>query len=199
MLVLILIGGAVLGWFLLRSPDPHYELGEFLFPRHFHRFDGLIQEYSNKRNLDPTLVKALIWQESHFYPSTLGSADERGLMQVTLPAADEWAKEERGGKFLPNDLLDPSTNIAAGTWLLARRLKQYENRDDPVPFALADYNAGRSRVQRWISRAAKDAKAESSDGVTSKELLHQMSFPATQKYIREIQERQRFYQQRGKL
>ena len=37
----------------------------------------------------------------------------------------------------------------AGTWYLRKLLRRYPRADDPVVYALADYNAGRTHVLRW--------------------------------------------------
>ena len=84
-------------------------------------------------------------------------------MQITDAAAREWVKSEKIANFVPADLFDPKINIQAGTWLLARALRRYQDRDDPVPFALAEYNAGRSRVARWTGE--KDREQEKEAGV----------------------------------
>jgi soluble lytic murein transglycosylase len=45
--------------------------------------------------------------------------------------------------------------VLAGTWYLAKLLRRYAATDDPVPFALADYNAGRANVLRWMQGDAR--------------------------------------------
>src|SRR3989440_9158709 len=44
--------------------------------------------------LDPMLVKAVVWRESRFDRLKYGMAGERGLMQVSERAANEWAREQ---------------------------------------------------------------------------------------------------------
>ena len=99
--------------------------------------------------LDPMLVKAVVWRESRFDPQKFGAAGERGLMQVSEIAAREWAKENRIENFRPEELFDPKTNLEAGAWYLHRAMLHWQKRMNPVPFALAEYNAGASRAQRW--------------------------------------------------
>jgi soluble lytic murein transglycosylase len=52
------------------------------------------------------------------------------------------------------DLFDARTNLDAGTWHLGRALEHWKDRDAPLPFALAEYNAGRSRVEKWAADGA---------------------------------------------
>jgi soluble lytic murein transglycosylase len=72
----------------------------------------------------------------------------------------------------------------AGTYYLGRLLQRYTRTDDPVPYALADYNAGRSHVLRWAQGAASTNSARFLTGIT---------FPATRHYILSILERQQRY------
>jgi soluble lytic murein transglycosylase len=74
-------------------------------------------------------------------------------MQVGEAAAKEWAEAHKIEVFVYADLFDAKTNLEAGTWYLARALDHWKNRDDPIPFALAEYNAGRSRVEKWAANS----------------------------------------------
>ncbi len=157
--VLLLLGGMI-GFLWRFSPNFAYEVSERIFPDRFHRFDPMIAEIAGRHRVDPALVKAVIWRESKLLPTKEGTAGERGLMQVSETAALEWAKAEKIASFVPTDLFDPKTNIEAGTWYLAQALQRWKDKDDPIPFALAEYNAGRRNVQRWVDDArAREAGA----------------------------------------
>src|SRR5207249_2604525 len=73
-----------------------------------------------EHHLDPMLVKAVVWRESRFDPKKYGGAGERGLMQVSEKAANEWARENKVDNFRVEKLFDPKTNLEAGTWYLRR-------------------------------------------------------------------------------
>src|SRR5438270_10418457 len=98
--------------------------------------------------VDPLLVKAVIWQESRFDRNAKGRAGEIGLMQVMELTGEEWAEAERIPGFSKSYLWNPSDNIQAGAWYLSKCLRRYTNTDNPVPYALPDYNAGRTHVLR---------------------------------------------------
>jgi len=152
--------------------------------RREHRFDKHILRAANRYQVDPALVKAVIWRESAFNPDSLGKAGEIGLMQIRELAAQEWAEAEKLAFFTHDSLRDPQTNMLAGTWYLSKLLRRYKSTDNPLPYALADYNAGRTHVLRWMK----------GDGKTNSAVfLTQMDFPGTQKYIRTITERQSVY------
>ncbi|RME90199.1 MAG: lytic transglycosylase domain-containing protein, partial [Verrucomicrobia bacterium] len=145
--------------------------------RQTHRFDPLIRETALRYGLDPALIKAVVWKESGFRPDAIGAAGEIGLMQLTEPAAQEWAAAERLGPLPPAHLFDPRTNLLAGAWYLRRSLRRHPQADDPRPFALAEYNAGRGNVLRWLQGPA---------ATNSAAFIQAIGFPATRRYVRDI-------------
>jgi soluble lytic murein transglycosylase len=191
-LALLLAALAAGGWALCRHGDPFYQAQEWLFNKRFHQYDALIREISQAQNMDPMLVKAVIWRESAFDETMRGRNGERGLMQVTEPAAKDWARVEHA-QFKPEELFDPRTNLEIGTWYLRKALDRYQGRDEPVPFALAAYNAGKSRVDRWIASTNHGPQATGTD------LRTNIDFPSTKKYVRSIEQRYAFYKARGRL
>ena len=139
---------------------------------------------SRRYSVDPALVKAVVWRESRFREDARGSAGELGLMQVGALAAREWADSEKLRAFEHRQLLDPSSNALAGTWYLSRLLRRYPNTDNPVAYALADYNAGRVNVLRWLKGEAVTNSAS---------FLELMDFPTTRQYVRAVLERRDAY------
>ena len=139
--------------------------------------DPLIVQEARASGVDPFLIRALIWRESKFDPQTHGLADERGLMQVTPEVGRMWAKANKIANFQPDDLYDPATNIRAGTWYLNRAIRHWSQTDDPVTFALAEYNAGPSNALRWV-----DAK-NPQDHVA---FMEKISYPLTRDYVEAI-------------
>ena len=188
---LLLAAGTGIGLLAWRSGDPFYTVFEWLNPARFQQYDQLIHAVSATNELDPMLVKAVVWRESRFDPKKPGAAGERGLMQVSEIAAREWAKENRLENFRMEELFDPKTNLEAGAWYLHRAIVHWQKTRDPVPFALAEYNAGASRALRW---AGNDTKA-----VAAKTFLANIDFPGTRKYVDSIIARYEFYKQRGRL
>jgi soluble lytic murein transglycosylase len=149
-----------------------------------HRFDKIIRAAAERYGTDPSLVKAVIWRESAFNPNARGLAGEIGLMQIRGLSAGEWAEAERMYFFTHKDLFNPEANIMAGSWYLNKLLKRYQQTDNPVPYALADYNAGRTHALRWMKGAAK---------TNSSEFLSQMDYPGTRRYIDAITTRSARY------
>jgi len=183
---------AALALVAIRSNDPIYTAYEWISPARFHQFDNLTRTVAAEHQLDPMLVKALVWRESRFDPHKLGNAGERGLMQVSERAAREWAREMRVENFQIEDLFDARTNLEAGTWYLRRAMDHWEHQSKPVAFALAEYNAGASRAQRWANNNAEASMpAETFRG--------NIDFPGTRKYVERVLQRYNFYRERGRM
>ncbi|MES2571409.1 MAG: lytic transglycosylase domain-containing protein [Verrucomicrobiota bacterium] len=193
LLVTVLAAGSAAGIILWLSADPMYAVREWVGGSRYWAYDRLIHEYAKKRNLDPMLVKAIVWRESAFHPDKVGTSGERGLMQVGESAALDWVRVEKVETFVPTDLLEPTTNIEVGTWYFARALERWKSKEDPLPFALAEYNAGRGRVDRWVAATNMGEKA------TAEDLMSVLDFPTTRRYIEDITARFRFYQERGRM
>lgn len=181
---LLLVAGVVL---VLTDKDPFYRLHAWASLGRHHVHNAKIAAAATRHGVDPLLVKAVVWQESRFHPDKLGGHGERGLMQVTEPAGRDWVNAEGIETFVPEDLLDPKTNIEVGTWYLGRALRHWSTQEDPLPFALGEYNAGRSRVQRW-SRG---------ELMSAEELRQAMDIASTRAYIAAVRARYNYYRERG--
>lgn len=194
-LVLIILGAALCagGMLLWLSPDPEYRLHEWLHGQRFHQYDPLIYASATRYGVDPLLIKAVVWRESTFDPTKRGTSGERGLMQVGEAAASDWARSEKIETFQPTDLFDAKTNLDVGSWYLHKALERWKEKENPIPFALAEYNAGRTRVDRWV------AETNLADATNADDLLSVMDYPTTKKYIEDISARYRFYQDRERL
>ena len=152
--------------------------------RREHRYDGEIRQAAARYGLPPALVKALIWRESKFDAGARGGKGEIGLMQLMDFTAQEWADANHLASFTHEHVLDPQTNTLAGCHYLARLLKRYQRTDNPYAFTLADYNAGRGNVLKWMKGA----------GVTNAGVfLAQCEFPGTRNYVISILDRTRHY------
>ncbi len=149
-----------------------------------HSQDGPVLAAARRYGVEPALVKAVVWRESRFNPSRRGKAGEIGLMQLREDAALEWAAAEHLTGFNETALFNPGTNTLAGTWYLEKLLKRYAHTDDPLPYALADYNAGRSNVLKWKQGAAD---------TNSLAFIDRIGFPGTKGYVRSVMRREQHY------
>jgi len=184
----LLAASTATGLVLWTSPDPTYRLQSWLAGSRYHEYDDLISDLSRKHGVDPLLIRAITWRESAFQTEKVGTSGERGLMQVSEGAARDWARAMKVETFVPTDLFDPKTNLDAGSWYFRKALDRWKDKADPIPFALAEYNAGHARVERWI------ADSNRGEDATAADLLHAIDFPSTRKYIEDITARYHFYQ-----
>jgi soluble lytic murein transglycosylase len=146
--------------------------------------NGPIRAAAQRYGVAPALVKAIVWRESRFNPQARGRAHEIGLMQLQEEAAREWADAEHISGFEHEHCFDPATNTLAGTWYLKKLLKRYVPADDPLPYALAEYNAGRANVLKWNTGMASTNSAA---------FIEQIGFPGTKKYVRSVLRRYAIY------
>lgn len=149
-----------------------------------HSQDEPIRAAAQRYGLEPALVKAVVWRESGFDPTVRGRAGELGLMQVQEIAAGEWADAAGIRNFDHATCLDPQTNTLAGTFYLAKVMRRYTNTDNPVAYALADYNAGRGNVVRWNNGVA---------ATNSSAFIRQITFPGTSNYVLTVMARYERY------
>src|SRR3954469_6322274 len=111
---LLLAGAAGMVYLSMRSGDPLYTVYEWMSPKRFQQHDALIRSVAAEHQLDPMLVKAVVWRESRFDAQKFGTAGERGLMQVSEKAAGEWAQQAKIENFRVEELFDAKTNLEAG-------------------------------------------------------------------------------------
>jgi len=139
---------------------------------------------AERYGVDPMLIKAVVWRESHFNSRAVGLAQEVGLMQLREDSAQEWADAEHIIGFQHEHCFDPSTNTLAGAWYLKKLLKRYAHTDNPLPYALADYNAGRGNVLKWSTGLANTNSAA---------FAAQIGFPGTKHYVGSVTRRYALY------
>jgi len=147
---------------LPRLPDAVRELALPL------RHEDIIRQQSEAKELDPSLVAAVIYAESRFRDQT-SHAGARGLMQITPHTARYIARLSGGTTFEQGDLATPQINISYGTYYLRYLLDRYsENK----VLALAAYNGGEGNVDRWIGQASTTERGFAIDEIPFAETRH---------------------------
>ena len=142
--------------------------------------DKPILAAARRHGVEPALVKAVVWRESRFDPLARGRQGEIGLMQIMRDAAQEWAAAEKVPLFFHEQLFDPAKNTEAGAWYLGKLLRRYAHTDNPLPYALADYNAGRGHLLRWAKGPA---------ATNSQQFIEQITYPGTRAYVKAVSDR----------
>jgi soluble lytic murein transglycosylase len=134
----------------------------------------LIQTHANKHDLDPFLIAALMAQESTFDADVKSAANAWGLMQL-LPSTGARVARQIGLKpFSTASLTTPEINVTLGTQYFADLVKQFNGN---TAAALASYNAGENRVERWLAERP---------GLDRDEFVDNIPFPETQGYVKKI-------------
>ncbi len=107
--------------------------------------------------MEPALALALIRQESNFNSEALSPVGARGLMQLMPATAQAMAQRLDGGALnLAALASDPAYNMRLGTAFLGVLMDQFGG---AVPYAVAGYNAGPSRVADWLATNGEPAAA----------------------------------------
>lgn len=109
------------------------------------RHDDIIRQQAADKQVDASLIAAVIYAESRFEDQT-SHAGARGLMQITPTTAHEIERLSGGTTFNLSDLGDPDINIRYGTFYLREMLKRFEGNEVA---ALAAYNAGPTQAEEW--------------------------------------------------
>jgi soluble lytic murein transglycosylase len=133
----------------------------------------LLEAGAARHGLDKYLVAALAAQESTFDAGIRSSAGAIGLMQIMPATGRSFARRLGIRPFSVGRLTEPAVNATIGTQYLADLLEQFGG----APYALAAYNAGEHRVERW--RAERP-------GLPEDEWVDDIPFPETQNYVKRI-------------
>lgn len=119
----------------------------------FEDFRSLIHETAQRQGYDAAALAAQAWQESRFNPMAVSKAGARGIMQF-MPGTWTWA-QQMGWVPKGADVHDPALNLLAGVRFMQWLLNRYKGAADPLPLALAGYNAGQGTVDKAISSAGR--------------------------------------------
>ncbi len=156
-----------------------------------HTYDKEIRAVATQYGVSPYLVKAVVWRESRFRRFCLGPKGDVGLMQVTQGAVKEWSQAQKQPMPSKMDLFKPSVNLQVGAWYLARALDRWKDRDNPVPFALAEYNAGHSNAAKWASQGGAPR--------SGREFVPHIGIASTRRYVQDVMAIERKLERRGHL
>jgi soluble lytic murein transglycosylase len=133
-----------LGWFsraIFTLPQVGYwdDVG-LRFPLAYKK---IVAHHSNRNKLESSFTFAIARRESSFMADAYSSAGALGLMQMMPNTARFIAKK----KVNRSKLFSPNTNVRYGTDYLKYLLKKVKGNE---VIAAAAYNAGITRVNRWL-------------------------------------------------
>ena len=144
---------------------------QLLYPRYFHEE---IVEDSKSFGADPTLVTAIMREESRFNPRAKSEAAARGLLQFIITTAHDIGQQVGLLDLTAEDLYDPRVIIRLGAKYVSTLSRQFG--DDHYQTAAA-YNAGPNQVMLW----SRLAPAKGDDF-----FLSSINFDETKHYVRKV-------------
>ena len=109
-------------------------------------FRDVLESEAERRDIDPMLLAALIRQESSWNPEARSWVGATGLGQI-MPATGKWLAPSVGMSDWDSRYLTvPEVNLRMAAKYLDDLLNRYDGAQD---LALAAYNAGPGRADRW--------------------------------------------------
>jgi soluble lytic murein transglycosylase len=138
---------------------------------------------AKSRNIDPRFVLAIMKQESSFRPGIKSPAGARGLLQLVYDTALKYNKAAGYANLHPDDLYQPTVNIAVGTEYMSELKNQFGGLYEAIA---ASYNGGEDNAARWLARSRpKDA------GVFTAEI----GFAESKAYVFKVMSNYRIYRE----
>lgn len=119
-------------------------------------YQATFQRNATKRQVPETELLAIARRESAFYPEAESPVGARGLMQV-MPATAELVAASLRQPHRLADLSDIDHNVSLGSAYYRQLLDRYGGNR---VYALAAYNAGPHRVDRWRERTGQGVPAD---------------------------------------
>ena len=133
------------------------------------------------------LINSLIRQESQFDPEAGSYAGAKGLMQL-MPYTAKRISMGLNLKYTKSKLTEnPAYNMILGSAYLDKLLNNYNG---SYILSLAAYNAGESRVSRWIKKYGDPRK----DDITSENWIELIPFKETRNYVQRVMENIQVYE-----
>jgi soluble lytic murein transglycosylase len=172
-----LLAAALAAVLVPRLPDAVRELALPL------AHEDIIRQQASAKELDPSLLAAVIYAESRFRDAT-SHAGARGLMQITPQTARYIARLSGATAFEQGDLATPQINISYGAYYLRYLLRRY---GDNTVLALAAYNGGEGNVDRWIVEASMSERAF---------VIDQIPFAETREYVTRVLDARESYREK---
>ena len=137
-------------------------------------FESLVQRKCDQVGMDPSLIWAIMRQESAFAIRALSWASAQGLMQIIPRTGRKIAAALEKEDYDVSMLRTPDTSIEFGSWYFAELLKKFHGHP---ALAIASYNAGPQAVSRWV-----DARP----GIATDEFIEEIPYKETRHYVKKV-------------
>lgn len=165
--------------------DPRLRQEQFLKIGYPDAFKELYAAEAERYGVSAVILRSLTRQESGFNLRAVSTSNALGLMQMIPPTAQEVSKKLGLKIEIPDDMFRPEINIPMGSFYVAQMLDQFQGH---VPFALAAYNAGPTRVKIWteLRPEISGLLAKPSSAVMDEVWFDELPWTETSFYVKAI-------------
>lgn len=153
------------------NDKPNVHAYKLAHPRPFKEY---VVKASEKYEIDPYLIWAIIREESYYRADIISWAGAIGLMQI-MPATGQDIASRLNMSIEDSELTNPEINIEFGAFYIRSMLDMFSG---DVDKALAAYNGGPGNVSRWSNSILGTSKEDFPTAIT---------FFETQEYITKVQ------------
>jgi soluble lytic murein transglycosylase len=143
-----------------------------------------VQSNAEWQQLEPAIIFGLIRQESMLDKNAKSAVGARGLMQIMPETGQQIARNLKEPWQTENSLFNPDINIKYGAFYYKQLLNRF---DGHFALAAAAYNAGPSRVVKWLP---------GDKPVAADVWIETIPFKETRKYVTSVLSYAIIYQQR---
>ncbi|MBT3980356.1 MAG: lytic transglycosylase domain-containing protein [Bacteriovoracaceae bacterium] len=135
--------------------------------KNFSKYTEAILEFSEKYQVDPFWVGAIMWTETHFKQRSTSRVGAKGLMQIMEPTGVFLLKQMEKKALLSKQALktissfkrpweiDPYLNIEMGVYYLSSLMKRFPR---SASHATVAYNMGPSRIRFRLNKGINVTK-----------------------------------------
>lgn len=169
-------------------------------------YRGNVTEYASERNLEPSLVYAIIHTESAFNPMARSYVPAYGLMQIVPESGGKDASRLLFGEpvlLSPSFLYDGRKNINIGTGYLYilynKYFKEIKSPESRMYCSIAAYNTGPGNVAKTFTKTSNiDKAARVINRMNPEEVYHHMRknlpYEETRRYLEKVTRRISMYE-----
>ncbi len=146
-------------------------------------FKNDLIRFAKIRNVDPRFLLAIMKQESSFRANAKSPSAARGLLQLVFDTALKYNKKAGFPNLQPDDLYNPTTNIAIGSLYVAELKDQFDGVYEAIA---ASYNGGEDNAARWLERSKPKEPAI---------FASEVGFAETKNYVFKVMNNYRVYRE----
>ncbi len=139
--------------------------------------------FAKMRKVDPRFLLAIMKQESSFRANAKSPSAARGLLQLVYDTALKYNKKAGYPNLQPDDLYDPTVNIALGSLYVAELKDQFDGVYEAIA---ASYNGGEDNAARWMERSKPKEPAI---------FASEVGFAETKHYVFKVMNNYRVYRE----